>query len=1103
MLFKFQYIIVSILIICSCTTCKVDNTSYNFNTLTANNTGLHFNNKLTPTTSFNMLKYMYFYNGAGVGVGDFNNDGLQDVFFAANQIGNAMYLNKGKMQFAECTEKANIITDSAWNTGVSVVDINNDGMLDIYISRVGNYKMLHAQNQLLVCKQIKNGTPIYEDEAAAYHLNFSCFSTQAAFFDMDNDGDLDMYLLNHSVNHDGNFAPRANFTTTTDTLAGDKLLKNNNGIYTEVTVASGINNTKIGYGLGIVISDINMDGYADIYIGNDFHENDYMYINQKNGTFKDECTQRTMHTSQFTMGVDAADINNDAYPEIISADMLPEDPKILKRSLGEDDYQNHNNKISIGYHNQYSHNNLQINTPNGMFAETSFYSGIAATDWSWSTLFVDFDNDTNKDLFISNGIPKRLNDMDYINYLSNDVLQNKIQTNTLDQNELDLINKFPEIKLPNKFFINKQNLLFDDISNTIKASPNTYSNGAAYADFDNDGDMDIIVNNINDESLIYENKIGNSNKYYNLKLQGTTNNINAIGAKVLVYRNGKTECYQNYPVKGFLSSMQVPIHIGLGSTIADSIIIIWPDNTYSKLNNTDTVKNKLIKWQISLPQFNYTTLKSNFNKQAIQLNNITAETNLNFVHKENSFNEFDREWLLPRMVSKDGPALAVADINNDGLDDVFCGSSKWEKSALFTQNKNGVFAKTNQPYIYADSTYEDVDASFADFNNDGFLDLAIASGGNEFYVKENWLKPRIYFNNGLGVMLPQPNAMPNIYNTQSCIKPADFNNDGYIDLFVGARATPYAYGTIPKSYLLLNNKNGTFTDVTPTFANDLATIGMVTNATWCYINNDTIPDLVVCTEWSGISAFINNTITLTKTEITTDQGWWNFVLPLDVDADGDIDIIAGNQGTNNLMQVSKSYPLQMYYNDFDGNGTKEQIVTYYKNEKEITVASKPDIEKQLPFIKKKYLYAADFANASINNMFGKNKIAEAAHFTVNNFSTMLYINNGAKGFEAKVLPWQVQLSSMRTASIINVNNDNLPDIFIAGNYYPQTMNMNESDANFGTILVNEGKGNFVAKSITNTIIKNEVRQIKHIIINKKMAYLIAQNNDSLIVVQQY
>ena len=1074
-----------------------------FEVLDAKRTGLNFENRLTITSDFNMFSYMYFYNGAGVGAGDFNNDGLTDLFFASNQGRNTLYVNKGKLFFSDVTAEANIPDDKGWSTGVSVVDINNDGLLDIYICRVGKYQVLNSRNQFLICKGInKNGVPMYEDQAKKYGLDFSGFSSQSLFFDYDLDGDLDMFLLNHSVHQNGMFAPRQNFIGTYDPLSGDRIFRNDDTIFTDVTKQTGINSSAISYGLGIACSDINLDGWPDLYCGNDFHENDYLYINQKNGTFTEETNERLMHTSKFSMGVDIADANNDGYPEIISMDMLPSDPYILKRSLGDDEYDIFYQKIDAGYNYQYSRNNLQYNRKNGMFSEIGLYSGVYATDWSWAPLFMDFDNDGSKDLFISNGIPKRLNDMDYINFISNEEIQGKLRRNEIDDRNMALVKKLPEIKIPNKFFSNKGDMKFTDIGADISDNRSTYSNGAVYADLDNDGDLDIVVNNIDDPALIYENK-SNDNKertYATIKLKGTEKNINAIGAKIVQFENGSIHVYENYPVRGFLSSMQTPMHIGLYKIRTDSAFLVWPDNTYQPIQ-LDTNSNQLINYSVGLPIFNYSKIISYKKNETVSMIDITDTIGLQYRHFENGFVEFNREPLLPHMISSEGPALAVGDMNNDGKEDVFIGASKGFHNAIFVQENNGKFRQSINEDLIADSMYEDVAAILVDVNNDKYADLIIASGGNEFYGTDKHLLPRAYINDGKAHFKRKDDAFTDMYMTGSCVVANDFNKDGFVDLFIGGRAMPWAYGQIPPSYLLQNDGTGKFIDVTNKYAKDLKEIGMVTNANWVDIDKDGDNDLLVCCEWGGIYAFINNKGIFIKKSLTEKKGWWNFTLPFDADGDGDMDLLAGNLGLNSRLKASEQQPIRMYYNDFDDNGKKEQILTYFVNDQEIPFATKEEIIKQMPPLKKKFLYAEDFAKSTLGTMFSEDKLKKADKFEANYFSNAIFINDDSMNFSLTALPWEAQLTSFRDAVIVNANNDKYPDIFLAGNYYDNNIQMGRYDADFGTLLINSGNDSFTCERIDSGIIKGQVRHVKEITIGKEKALVLAKNNDSLRVIK--
>ena len=1075
-----------------------------FEVLDSSKTGLLFSNKLKPGNAFNMFTYMYFYNGSGIGSGDFNNDGLIDVFMSANQENDKLYLNQGGLRFKDVSMEAQIPRDGAWSTGVSVVDINNDGLLDIYVCRVGEFETLHGRNQLLVCQGInKEGIPWYKDEAMNYGLDFSGFSTQAVFFDYDLDGDLDCFLLNHSVHRNGSFAPRTNFLGTYHPLSGDRLYRNDGKRFTDVTKESRINSSSISYGLGVTVADINLDGYPDLYVGNDFHENDYLYINQKDGTFKEEIDTHIMHTSQFSMGVDVADINNDGFPEIISMDMLPSDPYILKRSLGEDDYDIFQYKIAAGYNYQYTRNNLQLNRRNGMFSEVGLYAGVYATDWSWAPLWMDFDNDGLKDLFISNGIPKRMNDMDYVNFVSNEAMQKQITSNKIGEKEMALVNKFPEIKIPNRFFRNTGNLSFTDINNRVANDKPTFSNGAVYADLDNDGDLDIIVNNIDEAALIYRNTSNDKKEkpFVEIALKGPEKNIHAIGAKCIVFSEGGIRTYEKQPVHGFQSSMEGPVHIGMDKTKVDSAYLIWPDNTCQKLTLDGRLSTLSLAYRKGLPLYNYRSITAFWPEPARPMKDITQAVSLAYRHTENTFNEFDREPLVPHMNATEGPAVCVADINHDGLEDVFMGSARNAKSAVFLQTGNGKFISSPQPVIEADSAMEDIDANWVDVNNDGNIDLLVASGGNEFFGPDPHLQPRVYLNNGKGDFHKLEHAFDNIFVNASCIVPCDFNGDGFTDLFIGGRSVPAAYGATPKSYLLKNDGKGNFTDVTATIAAELVNVGMVTQGLWIDIDKDGDKDLLICTEWDGIFAFMNDDGKFTKKILTSRKGWWNCLIPVDIDNDGDVDLIAGNLGENSRLKASEKEPVRLYYHDFDDNGRKEQILTYFLQGREIPFANKDELQKQLPGLKKKFLYAADFAKAKLEDIISPEKLKTAKVLTADYFSNALLVNQGNMQFALEALPWKAQLSPYRDGVVVDANHDALPDVLLMGNYYSNNIQMGRYDADFGTLLLNKGKGKFSVENLNGLAIKGEVRHVRKLVINHKQAYILARNNDSAMVIE--
>jgi hypothetical protein len=1094
----FHYLVNSFLLLVFLTSiisCTDSKESY-FELLDAEKTGLHFENTLKQTTDFSFFDYMYFYNGGGVAAGDFNNDGLVDLFFTSNMGENKLFLNQGEFNFKDVSKEAGITGDGYWSTGASVVDINQDGMLDIYVNVVGDHEVLKGSNQLFVCQKIENGIPIFEDEAIAYDLDLAGFGTQTVFADFDRDGDLDMFQLNHSIHQNGTFGKREEFQGETSNVSGDRYFRNENGTYVNVTKESGINSSVIGYGLGVVVGDVNNDGYPDIYVGNDFHENDYLYINQQDGTFKESLTEQMQHTSRFSMGVDMADINNDGFNDIISLDMLPYDPQILKSSLGEDAFDVYQFKKQFGYNDQFARNNLQLNNQNGTFSEIALYADVYATDWSWAPLFMDFNNNGQKDLFVSNGIPRRMNDIDYMNFMnSNEDQRKKTEMGIVDKEDLEIVERMPKIKLPNRFFSNNTDLTFEDISTQIDHSLNSYSNGAIYVDLDNDGDLDIVVNNLEDKPFIYKNKAieeKRSGKYLQLELIGTNHNQNAIGSRVIVeLKNNKILNYEYFPVKGFQSSAQDKFHIAIGdSSEVRNIQLIWPDGSVQSLNKLAYNQLHKLEYKNDLPQFDF----SKFHSHTVDFNVVEMQDslNLNITHEENPFVEFIREPLMPHMVSAEGPALAVADVNGDGRDDFFIGSSKRELSQIWIQTEEGKFSQSEQPLLKSDDTFEDVDATFADIDNDGDQDLIIASGGNEYRGDSEFITQRAYFNDGKG-NFNKKYTFESSRMTASSVVVADFNADGYLDVFFGGRAIPYGYGLAPGSKLYLNNQDGSFKLANDSFAPFLNDLGMLTDADGADINGDGKPDIILAIEWETIKIMINEGDKFSLQELSKEKGWWKHIKAGDFDGDGLIDIIAGNTGENSRLKPTVEEPVNLYLNDFDRNGQTDPLLTYFLEGREIPFANHAEILKQLPYLKKNWKYAQDFSKASLNEIFGNELLESAKKLSANDFSSFFYKNNGDGTFEAIALPMELQISTLNAVEFIDGDRR---ELLGAGNFYENNIEMGKYDAQYGTVFqIQDSTINI--KKVKDLRLDGQVRNIRSIKVNDEKHFLVSRNDNSL------
>lgn len=1078
--------ILLLLVLWSCQPASQEGGSTVFRLLEAEKTGLNFENTLVQNADLNVFTYMYFFNGGGVTAGDFNQDGWIDLYFTSNMGSNRLFLNQQNLRFTDVTEQAGLAGLTGWATGATTVDINNDGLLDIYVSQVGDYGAIKGANQLYVCQSVEDGIPKFEDQAQDYQLDLVGFGTQAAFFDYDLDGDLDMYQLNHSLHQNGTFGKRANFGEH-HPLAGDQLLRNDEGVFTAVNETAGIFGTVIGYGLGIVTGDLNNDGWPDIYIGNDFHENDYLYLNQQDGTFREVLSEQINHTSRFSMGVDMADINNDGLNDILSLDMLPYDPFILKSSLGEDGYNAFKFKLGHGYQPQFARNNLQLNNGDGTFSEIAMLAGIHATDWSWAPLFMDFDHDGQRDVFISNGIPRRMNDIDYINFKTG---------LTANEDDLSYVEKMPQIKIPNKFYRNGGQLKFEDIKAQIKNNQASYSNGAIYADLDNDGDLEVVVNNIDDTPFIYENtslKNTQEKAYLRLRLTGSPQNRNGIGAKVIVFKGKEKLSAEHFPVRGYQSSVAPGLlHLGVGRKAEiDSMVLVWPDLSYQLLDTSLLNKEAGISWQTGLPLFSFETLRNGKSEESsLQWTDITIQSGLDYIHKENPFVDFNREGLMPHMVSAEGPAVAVGDVNGDGREDVFLGSSKRNRSALYWQTSQGTFELHTPQSIIQDSLLEDVDAVFVDVEKDGDLDLVIASGGNEYKLGNKELIQRAYLNDGKG-SFTRAELFPEALLTASCVIPLDINGDGWLDFFFGARAVPWNYGHVPQSFLYQNNGDGTFKEVTADLAPTLSQVGLVKGGKAVDIDKDGDTDLLIALEWDAIQLFINEGGQLQQQAIGDAKGWWNFVYPIDLDGDGDQDFIAGNFGKNSRLKPTKEEPLRCYVNDFDDNQQVEQVLTYHVAGKEIPFSNFAELTKQMVSLKKRYLYAKDMAAATPKEIFGEEKLAGSVLHEVNSLPSAYFENTGdGRTFKRHPLPIELQFSTLNAAAALPAGNG----LVLGGNFWESNIEMGWYDANYGNTLQLSPSGELQAESLASISVKGQVRRIAPIILDGKPAYIFVKNN---------
>jgi enediyne biosynthesis protein E4 len=1059
--------------------------------------GIQFRNELMEDSANNILNYLYFYNGGGVAIGDINNDGLVDIYFTSNQGSNKLYLNKGHFKFEDITEKAGVQGKGNWKTGVTLADVNGDRLLDIYVCEVGRYKDYHGRNELF----INNGNLTFTERAHEYSLDAEGFNTQSVFFDYDHDGDLDMFLVNHSVHSTDTYVNAVARLVQND-VSGDKLFRNDGNHFTEVTTQAHIYSSIIGYGLNVVAGDMNNDGWDDIYVSNDFHENDYYYMNQQDGTFREMNAEAFGHESRFSMGSDMADINNDGWLDIVTLDMLPADEKVLKSSVSDDPPEIFNYKLNYGYHYQYARNCLQLNTGNGeKFSDIALYAGIAATDWSWSALAADFDNDGIKDLFVTNGIVHRPNDLDYLKYISASVFNESVKQGKIS--DLDLIKKMPPGNVHNYIFKGTDSLKYIDKSLDWGFEKSGWSNGAAYSDLDNDGDLDLVINNINEPAAVYRNNATQQmgNHFVAVELKGNDLNKFGIGAKVIIKQKDRLQLGYLNTTKGFESSSLQYIHFGMKNPDAiDTLQVLWPDGKSQTLFNIKTDQHITISYQ---PDKNSCcTLLPSAVQEDKMFVDITSTVNLHYKHRENDFNDFNIQTLIPQKISTQGPKLAVADVNQDGLDDFYVCGAKGQPGKLFRQTNTGTFLSTGEKLFSTDALCEDVNAVFFDADGDGDKDLYVVSGGNETETdKPN--ADRLYSNDGKGGFI-KSKGLPVLYGNKSVVVAADMDHDGDMDLFVGGRVVAGRYGDVPKSYLLLNDGKGKFSVAAETMAPGLQYAGMVTDAAWADIDKDGWPDLIIAGEWMPVTIFINqrgklvNVTTSCNLEHTT--GLWSTLHIADINSDGFDDILVGNRGANSKLHANEKYPLQLYVDDFDNNGSLDQVMAVEKGGKYYPFLGKEELENQFPaIIKKKYLGYAAFAGQTMEEVFAK-KLDRAKKYMAEMLSSVVLINNKKGGFVMLTLPPAVQWSVVFAFCTGDFNQDGKTDILAAGNLYGILPYEGRYDAGYGTVLLNENNNGFKTANAWQTgfMADGETRDIKVIrTINGKKMIAVARNNDSI------